>query len=170
MKSVKTKLNDRVKKYMDKVIGIGEYAISNDPEDIIRTFALSSCVAVTAYHPGNRVLGMVHIALPSPPQEKSTPGPFYYAETAIPEFMGKLCNEYGCNRLKLDIRLFGGAESTRREDVFNIGKKNVKTILSILSRMNLPVRFCDTGGHISRNISADVATGTVKVNCQPIHF
>ena len=47
---------------MDKIVGIGEYAISNRREDIIKTFALASCVAVTAYSPSKGVAGMVHIA------------------------------------------------------------------------------------------------------------
>lgn len=154
---------------MDKVIGIGEYAISDNTEDVLKTFALSSCVALTAYYPRNKVMGMVHIALPFS-QEKQIHNPFYYAETAIPALIEKMCIQYGCNKPGLEIKLYGGAESTRKGDVFNIGKRNMEMIVSILNRMNLPVRFCDTGGHLSRNISADVATGAVKVNSQPICF
>lgn len=170
-KNSKIRLHEqiKVKKYMDKVIGIGEYVISNDPEDTIKTFALSSCVALTAYHPKSKVLGMVHIALPSS-KEKPVHNPFYYAESAVPEFLEKFSSEYGCNRPELEIKVFGGAESIRKRDCFNIGKRNVQTILSILKHMNLPVRYCDIGGHISRNVIAEVATGTVKVSCRPINF
>ena len=51
---------------MDRIIGIGEYIISDDPEDSIKTFALASCVAVTFYNPFIHLAGMVHIALPTP--------------------------------------------------------------------------------------------------------
>lgn len=36
---------------MIKVIGIGEYAVSNNEEDTIMTFALGSCAALVIYCP-----------------------------------------------------------------------------------------------------------------------
>ena len=50
---------------MNRIVGIGEYVISNAPEDFIKTFALSSCVAVTFYNPSIHLAAMVHIALPT---------------------------------------------------------------------------------------------------------
>lgn len=35
----------------EKIIGIGDFAISNDTTEILNTYNLSSCVAVTAYCP-----------------------------------------------------------------------------------------------------------------------
>lgn len=71
---------------MDRIVGIGEFAISNNKSDIIKTFALATCVAVTVYSPLKNIAGMVHIALPSPalPGDDSKTRPCCYAITAVP--------------------------------------------------------------------------------------
>ena len=155
---------------MDRVIGIGEYAITNDTNDVLKTFALSSCVALTVYSPIKKILGMVHIALPNSEimQNRIIANPAYYADTAVPLLIHKACLGYGCTKGELELRLFGGAESIRKDDVFNIGIRNIKMVESVLSQMNLKMCYSDTGGNTTRSIAADVATGTVKVIYQPL--
>lgn len=157
---------------MYRIIGIGEYAISDDSNVVIKTYALSSCVALTAYSPFKKILGMVHIALPNLKNRKDMihTHPAYYADTAIPFLFQRVCLGYGCEESELEIRLFGGAESGRKDDVFNIGRRNLDTIHDLLGQKGLSVCYSDTGGCISRSIEADVATGTVKVLYQPLAF
>ena len=155
---------------MDRIVGIGEYAISGDINDILKTFALSSCVALTAYDPIKKILGMVHIALPSSETMKNRiiANPAYYADTAVPLLIHKMCPGYGCIKEELEIRLFGGSESAREDEIFNIGMSNIQMVESVLSKMNLAICYSDTRGNMTRSITADVATGTVKVVYQPL--
>lgn len=154
---------------MNKVVGIGEYAISVNPEDIITTHALASCVAVTAYSSSKKVAGMVHIMLPSPSQgQKDSSGPYYYAVTGIPLMINKMCSEYGCLKSDLKIKLFGAADSIRVEDVFKLGKKNKQTVEKVLKDMNLHYDSSKTGGVLSRTLEMDVATGNITIKSQPI--
>jgi chemotaxis protein CheD len=153
---------------MDRIAGIGEYIISNNQEDILKTYALASCVGVTAYSSTKRVAGMIHIALPTPkvgPNPAIRPG--YYAATGIPLFFNKLCLEYGCNLNELRINLYGGSSSIN-EDVFQIGKKNVNIIKKLLLDMKLYYDIDDTGGYISRTLFMNVVTGEVKTITHPI--
>src|SRR6185369_627123 len=46
------------------VIGIGEFAVSNRPGDVIVTHALGSCIAVCIFDPRAGVAGMLHFMLP----------------------------------------------------------------------------------------------------------
>lgn len=155
---------------MDRIIGIGEYVISDDTNDVLKTFALSSCVALTVYSPIRQILGMAHIALPCSEimQNRVIASPAYYADTAVPLMINKMCTGYGCIKEELELRLFGGAASLRRDDVFNIGIHNIEMVKSVLGSMNLEICYYDSGGKISRSIAADVATGTVKVMYQPL--
>lgn len=150
---------------IDIIIGIGEYAISDDIKDELKTFALSSCVALTVYSPIKKVLGMVHIALPNSGimQNRVIAKPTYYADTAIPLLIDKICWEHGCTKNELQLKLFGGANSIRKDDVFKVGIKNIEMTKAVLSQMNLSLCYIDIGGNIARSITADVATGTVKV-------
>ena len=98
---------------VDRIIGIGEYAISEHTNDILRTFALSSCVALTAYSPVKRVMGMVHIALPSSQiWQSSKLSPAYYADTAVAMLINKICMLYGCAKGKIDPVGFRGESTT----------------------------------------------------------
>lgn len=162
----------RKAKFVDIVIGIGEYAISNNEEDVIKTFSLGSCVALTIYCPKNKVLGMVHIALPDSninlEESKNKPG--HFADTAIPLLLDTLSSKYGCNKYDLVCNMYGGSNSIQNDDNFQIGKRNIDSVLNILGEKNVTLNKCDTGGFISRTIEADVKSGTVKLSSYPIKF
>lgn len=155
---------------MDRIVGIGEFIISNSKEDIIKTFALASCVAVTAFCPSKSVAGMIHIALPSPPRGVNPNIRLgYYAVTGLPSFINKMCLEYGCSKKEIKIGVYGGSNSIQK-DVFQIGKKNISMVVKILKDMNLSYNIGETGGIISRTLIMDVAVGNVKIITQPIRI
>jgi chemotaxis protein CheD len=154
---------------MIKIIGIGEYAISSDKEDVIKTYSLGSCVAMTIYCPKRKVVGMAHIALPSCLNaQDSIERPAHFADSAIPLMMDKFCYTYGCSINDLQIGLFGGALSLRENDAFKIGLRNVQRIKNILANGGIPIHMDDTGGYCSRTVEVDVRTGTVKIDSQPM--
>ena len=43
---------------MEYVIGIGEYIISANQEDVVKTFALSTCVGIVIYDVNKKILAM----------------------------------------------------------------------------------------------------------------
>jgi len=155
---------------MDRVVGIGEYIISCDEKDVIKTFALASCVAVTIYSPSKKVLGMVHIALPSSDidTEKSILSPGYFVDTAVPALIREICSNYKCNKDELVVNVYGGAQSQHQNDYFKIGERNIKEVECHLKKHDLSYNINETGGYYSRTLVADVATGTVKLNMHPM--
>jgi chemotaxis protein CheD len=156
---------------MNKVIGIGECAISSNQEDTITTYALASCVAVTAYCQSKRAAGMVHIVLPAPAMnEKNSDEPFYYAITGVPLMINRICSKYDCTKSELQIRLFGGAESIREKDFFKLGQKNIQMVEKVLKSMNLSYNSSETGGFISRTLDMNVATGIIMIKSQSINI
>ncbi len=154
---------------MNKVVGIGEFSISNNINDVIRTYALGSCVAVTAYNSRNNVAGMIHIALPAPLEYKNERlNPSYYAVTGIPLLIKNICEHYNCMKGELKIQIYGGARSIKTDDFFCIGFKNIKAVKQILEDMNLNISNSEIGGTFSRTLEMHVATGVVNVVLQPI--
>lgn len=152
------------------VVGLGEYAVSTSSKDKIKTFALSSCVAVTAYSPSRKIGGMIHVVLPQPEDKKEISNPGYYAETGIPLLIRKICREYGCRKDDLHIQIFGGADSIHANDMFKIGRRNIEAVTRALSEIELEIRGQSVGGHISRTIELDIATGQVNMSTQSISF
>lgn len=149
---------------MQRIVGIGEMIISNDINDTIKTFALASCVGVTAYSQRRKVGGIIHIALPNPgAMENLDMRNCFYASTGLPLFVNALCNQYGCSKGELNIRLYGGADSIRLNDTFNIGRKNIQKIKEILGKMNLDIQFEEIGKNVSRTIELDMGNGHVNI-------
>lgn len=152
---------------MDRYVGLGEIQISSIPGDIIKTFALASCVGITAYCAPMHTAGMIHIVLPGKAGGGLTEKPCYYAVTGIPIFINKMKN-CGCDTSKLEIKVYGGANSIKKGDCFNIGMRNLRAVSDIFKKLHVPFNFIDVGGEISRTLIMDVSTGAVTVNKLPI--
>ena len=154
---------------MIKIIGIGEMAISNDINDSIKTYALGSCVGITAYSSKRKVGGLIHIALPSPSKIVDVDTRCcFYASTGLPIFINKFHKEYGCSKGELIINVFGGANSIRNCDAFNVGRKNVEFVKKYLDDVNLKINLMETGENVSRTVELNVATGEITVWHQKI--
>ncbi len=154
---------------MERIVGIGEYAVSDIESDRLKTFALASCVAVSAYCPPKKIAGMIHVALPAPLNKNDILArPCYFATTGIPLFINKLVRDYGCKKDGLIIGVYGGANSIKAEDLFNIGKKNIDTVRKILKELNLKISTSEVGGILSRTLEMNVATGAIKITTYPM--
>jgi len=154
---------------MELIVGMGEYFISNREGDILKTFALASCVAVTAYSPTQKAAGMIHVVLPAPFGDKDViERPAYFATTGIPLLIGEMCQRYGCLKEELQIQMFGGADSIMSQDVFKVGMKNIDAARGSLLGMGLTAVKADLRGNESRTLEMDVKTGTIKIFRQPI--
>jgi len=154
---------------MLKVVGIGEMATSIDKDVILKTYALSSCVAVIAYSPQKRASGLIHVALPASSDiDHIKERPCYYAKTGIPLLIESMCTKYGCAKTELQISLYGGAGTGRHNDMFNIGEKNLHAVKKALQKMQLCYEERDVGGMICRTVEMKVDTGLVKVSLLPL--
>ena len=146
-------------------IGIGEYVISSDPDVLLKSFALGSCVAVLVYDTDNRVAALAHIALPDSKvnTEKGNRKPGYFVDPCLPELLGGL-KRSGAIRKKVWIKLVGGANIMDENRTFDIGKRNVLAVKKYLWKMQLGIIADDVGGSISRTVGLSVATGEVSIS------
>ncbi len=149
-------------------VGIGEYAISNNPGDELKTYALGSCVAIVIYDRDQKLAVLMHIALPDSNvnTEKAERSPGYFADTGVVEVLRELKTR---NTMKksVGIKLAGGSNIMDENRHFNIGKRNVLAIKKLLWKYQLGVIAEDTGGDISRTVSISVATGQVRITSGP---
>jgi chemotaxis protein CheD len=146
------------------VVGVGGIGVSRNPEDVIKTFALGSCVGVMIYSPMLKIGGMVHVALPESTldKEKARITPGYFADSGIPALLKEL-KKIGANG-NLMVKLTGGANVMDEKNVFNIGKRNVLNIRKILWQLRLAPHAEDVGGTFSRTVTLEVGTGKVTIS------
>ncbi len=148
-------------------VGIGEFAVSKNPEEKIKTFGLGSCVAIIVLDPKARSVGLMHIALPdsSINPEKAEKLPGYFADTGIPFLLAEMAKlGSSSNGQGLIFKLVGGAQVMDPNLRFNIGKRNIITIKKILWKHNLAVVAEEVGGNISRTVDVDAGTGRVTIS------
>jgi len=146
------------------VLGVGDWAVSDDAMDVIKTYALGSCVAVIIYDVSVRIAGMVHIALPDSAvdPEKAATQPGYFADIGVAVMIEEM-KRRGATRAHVWVKLAGGATVMDPKGIFDIGKRNVLAIKRALWRSSLGPIAEDTGGGTSRTVSMAVADGTVAL-------
>jgi len=148
------------------ICGVGDIVITNQPQAVIKTFALGSCVAVIFYSPQFKLAGMAHVALPdsnvNPQRAKQKPG--YYADTAIFYLIQELKRSGIKKNSQIWIKLIGGANILDKNHKFNIGKRNILAIKKLLWQFKLGAIAEDVGKDYSRTVTLFVNDGKIMIS------
>jgi len=144
------------------VVGIADMKVSNDPDVILVTHALGSCIGLAVYDPVIKVGGLLHYMLPESrinPQ-KAKENPFMFADTGIP-LLFKTCYKYGAVKQRMIVKVAGGAQIMDERGRFNIGQRNYAVLRKIFWKNGVLIQAEDVGGFINRTMELDIATGKV---------
>ncbi|MBW2066957.1 MAG: chemotaxis protein CheX [Deltaproteobacteria bacterium] len=70
----------------DLVVGVGDMKLSDDPQTVLVTHSLGSCIGLAIYDPLVRVGGLLHYMLPesSLDRAKARENPYMFGDTGIP--------------------------------------------------------------------------------------
>ena len=149
------------------VVGIGDFAVSDNPADIVVTHALGSCIAVCLFDPLAKVAGLLHILLPeariNPVRAKEQPATF--ADTGIP-MLFNAAFRLGAQKKRCVVHLIGGAEVTTslaNSATFDIGRRNILAARNSLWRNGVLIKGESVGGSLVRTVHIDVAHGAIQV-------
>ncbi len=144
------------------VVGVGDGGVSRDPDSVIVTYALGSCIAVTLYDPVAKVGGMLHYMLPDAPalHEKPDLRPWMYADTGVPRLLRAIL-ENGADKRRLIVFAAGGAQVMDDSGVFNIGKRNCLALRKALWKSGLVAHAEETGGTVARTVRMEIGSGRV---------
>jgi len=149
----------------ERIIGIGEIAVSDNSEEIIKTYALGSCVAVIVYDHDSGIGGMVHISLSDSKISQNKDNPGHFADSGIDEMLLKIMNlNENIDFEIMDVYIVGGAKMMQGDSFFNIGENNIKKVKSILKGKKMKIKSEDLGKDISRTVSLDIFDGRVIVS------
>ena len=150
---------------MRHVVGVADLKISDNNVDEIVTYALGSCLGVTAYDPVARVGGMLHVMLPSSAiaPDKAAANPCMFVDSGIPKLFLDCCRA-GAVKQRLVVKAAGGAcVIGSQDDYFQIGRRNYQMLAEILARHGVPLMAVDVAGNNARTLILEIATGAVRV-------
>ncbi len=146
-----------------KVVGVGDFYVTDEAQEVVVTYSLGSCVGVTAYDPQKKVGGLLHFMLPDSilNQEKAAARPAMFGDTGLTSFLNMVFG-LGASRANLVIKLAGGAKPlASTNDFFNIGERNLVLAKQFLWKNGLMVTREDTGGTDYRTMYLEMETGRV---------
>jgi chemotaxis protein CheD len=142
------------------IVGVADCRVSNDPETVLVTYALGSCLAVAIHDPVARVGGLLHFMLPESSLDpaKAERNPFMFADTGIPRLF-HAAYQQGAEKKRLVVRITGAAQVMDQSGVFNIGKRNHLAARKIFWKAGVLVSGEAVGGANSRTVRLEVSTG-----------
>ena len=108
------------------IVGIADLKTSVNPTDVVITYALGSCLGITAHDPVARVGGMVHVMTPSSSLDaaRAARAPATYVDTGVNLLISE-CLRLGANKSRIVLVAAGGAErGDGGSDMFQIGRRN----------------------------------------------
>ncbi len=146
------------------VVGISDFKVSAQAEDVIVTYSLGSCLGVAVWDPVRRMGGLVHCLLPlaMANPDKAREKPAMFVNSGVSKLIRDLLGR-GCKREFLVIKAVGGATMMGADKVFQTGARNIASLSRLLEKNGLKLAASELGGSVPRTMSLTIATGEVTV-------
>lgn len=148
-------------------VDIADMQVSAEPDAVLVTYALGSCIALMVHDPVRKAGGMIHYMLPqaSTSPEKARAKPYMFADTGIPLLFHALY-DLGCDKRNLVVKVAGGAALLSMTDIFEIGKRNHLIMRKMLWKAGVPIKAEDVGGSVFRTARLFNETGRVTIKTE----
>ncbi len=149
---------------MQVVVGVADMRISNQPEEVLVTHALGSCLGVVIYDPVARVGGILHFMLPdsSLDPQKGQENPHMFADTGLP-LLFRESYRLGAQKSRLQVKVAGGSQLLGNREHFQIGRRNYAALRKIFLKNNVLIDNENVGGTKARTLFLEIATGNVWI-------
>ncbi len=151
---------------MQHVIGIAEMKVTDQPDDVLVTYSLGSCVGLSLYDPKAGLGGMIHCMLPLSKIDpaKAQANPCMFTDTGVGCLLQAMFDA-GAERRRLIAKVAGGSCLLDEKGLFKIGERNYTVLRKVLWKNNIMVAAEDVGGTASRTMHLYMESGctTIKI-------
>lgn len=148
-------------------VDISDLKVTSDPDDILVTYSLGSCVGLTLYDKNVGVGGMIHCMLPLSKidAEKAALKPYMFVDTGVTILLTELFKR-GAQRENLVAKVAGAASPLGKEETFRIGQRNYTILRKLLWKNNILIESEDVGGSKARTMYLYMHDGLVTVKSE----
>ncbi len=149
---------------MQYTVGISEMKISSNPQDVLVTYSLGSCVGLALYDPQAKVGGLIHCMLPLSKidEARAVQNPCMFTDTGVPLMMQALF-DLGAERRRIVAKVAGAAKLLDDSNTFRIGERNHVVLRKILWKNNILIAAEDVGGTVARTMYVHLDTGATII-------
>lgn len=149
---------------MKHIVGVADMKVSGNPDDVLITYALGSCLGIAIHDPVAKVGGLLHVMLPLSTIDpaKAKENPCMFVDTGVPRLFIE-CYKAGAKKERLIVKVAGGAcmYGSEEEDRFQIGKRNFLMLRKLLWKNGVLIQASDVGSKESRTMSLHIGSGEV---------
>ncbi len=143
------------------VVGVADLKECVNPEGVITTFALGSCLGITCYDPVRKIGALLHAMLPdSKNHSQARPAAAMFLDTGVTALLQNMLR-LGASPERCEFKVFGGSHTLNAADYFNIGPRNVAMMRALATQHHLRVRSWNVGGQVNRTIKFYLKNGQV---------
>ncbi len=102
------------------MVGVADMKVSRQPEEVLVTHALGSCLGVAVYDPVARVGGILHFMLPDSSLDpaKGQSHPHMFADTGLPQLFRE-CYRLGAQKSRLRVKVAGRQPGPGQQGIFS---------------------------------------------------
>ncbi len=145
-------------------VNISDMKVSKNPEDVLVTYSLGSCVGVALYDPLQKIGGLIHCMLPLSKIDpvKAKDNPCMFVDTGLPLLLQTLLN-LGAEKKRIVAKVAGGAVLLNDNGTFRIGERNYIVVRKLLWKNNILISAEDVGGSIARTVYLHINDGKTIV-------
>lgn len=144
-------------------VRIGELVATKDPEAVLVSVGLGSCIGLAMIDRARGVVGLAHVMLPeSKPGQESSPLRGRYADRAVPTLLDEVV-ALGAHTSALEVGIAGGAHMFGHGSAIEVGKRNEEAVRAALDGVRLSVTAAETAGDKGRTVRVRAAGGVMTV-------
>jgi len=149
---------------VNHTVGISEMKVSSDPQDVIVTYSLGSCVGLSLYDPNAQVGGLIHCMLPLSRIDaaKAKATPCMFTDTGVPALIQAVL-DLGASRKRLVAKVAGGGAPLKDNGIFKIGERNHVVLRKVLWKNNILIAAEDIGGTAARTMYLYMDSGRTVI-------
>lgn len=145
-------------------VDISDMKVSKRSDDILVTYSLGSCVALSLYDPVVGIGGLIHCMLPLSKIDpvKARANPCMFTDTGV-QVLLQAVFDMGAKRENLVTKVAGGARLLDSKNLFRIGERNYTVLRKVLWKNNILITSEDVRGTISRTVYLYMDTGRTTI-------
>ena len=145
-------------------VDISGLCVTRDSADVLVTYSLGSCVALTLFDPEIGVGGMIHCMLPlsTIDPDRARLRPAMFVDSGVDELLAEVY-ALGAQRERLIAKVAGAGAPLGREETFRIGERNHATLCSVLADHGLSIAAESIGGTAAKSLLLYMNTGETIV-------
>jgi chemotaxis protein CheD len=144
-------------------VRIGELVATRDPDDVLVSVGLGSCIGLAMIDRARGVVGLAHVMLPqSKPGQESSPLRGRYADCAVPALLDDVV-ALGARAAALEVGIAGGAHMFAHGSAIQVGRRNEEAVREALAAVNLSVAAAETAGDKGRTVRVHADGGVMTV-------